>query len=243
MALITCEECGRMISDKAEICPQCGCPVTKKQAFLICPECRNNVSEKDLCCPNCGCPTSKFKELTDNQIPFESQSLNLQAQLAEKYTIWDEIKEWCSENSHIVISLTIVLLIFAVPLGYYAIDSIVNPTSKTYSESQDPKYWEGKWVLTEFRLTNGEWSTRPNSDKSLTFDAATMRVKIVVSEGVEINKDWDVIPDGSGVAFKMGVTTDAKRWVQILAPNGFMYSKNLDTGELIQDPFRYEHIK
>lgn len=29
MALIKCEECGKMISSRAEICPQCGCPVTQ----------------------------------------------------------------------------------------------------------------------------------------------------------------------------------------------------------------------
>lgn len=27
MALITCVECGRSVSDRADACPQCGCPV------------------------------------------------------------------------------------------------------------------------------------------------------------------------------------------------------------------------
>ena len=27
MALIKCKECGREISDKASVCPHCGCPV------------------------------------------------------------------------------------------------------------------------------------------------------------------------------------------------------------------------
>lgn len=27
MALITCSECGKVISDKASTCPQCGCPI------------------------------------------------------------------------------------------------------------------------------------------------------------------------------------------------------------------------
>ena len=43
----------------------------------------------------------------------------------------------CSANSHIVISLTIVFLLFAIPLGYYGIDSLINPTSNSYSESID----------------------------------------------------------------------------------------------------------
>lgn len=243
MALIKCEECGRMISDRAVSCPQCGCPVTKQEAFLICPECGNNVSIEDVECYNCGCPTNKFEELANYQVSYEPTNSYSPSQIIEKYTIWDELKEWCSANSHIVISLTIVFLLFAIPLGYYGIDSLINPTSNSYSESIDPKYWEGKWVLSEFRTNNGEWIPRPNSEKSLTFDATTMRVQIVASGGIEINKDWDVIPDGSGVAFKMGVTEEARRWVQILAPNGFMYSKNLDTGELVQDPFRYKHVK
>lgn len=28
MALITCPECGKQISDKAKTCPNCGCPVS-----------------------------------------------------------------------------------------------------------------------------------------------------------------------------------------------------------------------
>ena len=30
MALIKCNECGHMISDKATKCPKCGCPTTKR---------------------------------------------------------------------------------------------------------------------------------------------------------------------------------------------------------------------
>ncbi len=29
MALMKCQECGKEISDKAEACPHCGCPVEK----------------------------------------------------------------------------------------------------------------------------------------------------------------------------------------------------------------------
>lgn len=31
MALITCPECGREISDRAEACPNCGFPITKSE--------------------------------------------------------------------------------------------------------------------------------------------------------------------------------------------------------------------
>lgn len=44
MALINCPECGKEISDKADSCPNCGCPVKV-----------NNTSENEeyLCCPKC----------------------------------------------------------------------------------------------------------------------------------------------------------------------------------------------
>ncbi len=32
MALIKCKECGKEVSDKAEACPKCGCPIAKKKA-------------------------------------------------------------------------------------------------------------------------------------------------------------------------------------------------------------------
>ncbi|RJX18994.1 MAG: zinc-ribbon domain-containing protein [Desulforudis sp.] len=31
MALINCKECGRQISNKAEVCPHCGAPSTAKK--------------------------------------------------------------------------------------------------------------------------------------------------------------------------------------------------------------------
>lgn len=31
MALITCPECGRQVSSHADVCPQCGYPINKKQ--------------------------------------------------------------------------------------------------------------------------------------------------------------------------------------------------------------------
>lgn len=53
MALIFCEECGAQISDRATVCPQCGCPVSKKKT---CPDCGTIVEEEAKVCPECGCP-------------------------------------------------------------------------------------------------------------------------------------------------------------------------------------------
>ena len=43
MALISCPECGKQISDKALSCPNCGIPIKEQ-----------NQQEEYLCCPNCG---------------------------------------------------------------------------------------------------------------------------------------------------------------------------------------------
>ncbi len=35
MALIRCKDCGKEISDKAEACPYCGCPVIKESKAKV----------------------------------------------------------------------------------------------------------------------------------------------------------------------------------------------------------------
>lgn len=53
MALIKCKECGHEISDKASMCPNCGCPLEKG---LACNECGASISRADKICSNCGNP-------------------------------------------------------------------------------------------------------------------------------------------------------------------------------------------
>lgn len=55
MALITCPECGKQVSDKAAKCPNCGCP-SKLFFKNVCPECGIEVSKADIICQNCGYP-------------------------------------------------------------------------------------------------------------------------------------------------------------------------------------------
>ena len=61
MALITCVECGNKVSDKAECCPECGCPVELK---ITCFECGASISDKNKICPKCGVP---LKEISKNK--------------------------------------------------------------------------------------------------------------------------------------------------------------------------------
>lgn len=46
MALIECPECHKQISEKAEACPNCGCPINKQHE-------ESNQSQEYLCCPKC----------------------------------------------------------------------------------------------------------------------------------------------------------------------------------------------
>ena len=73
MALIKCEECGQMVSDKASACPHCGCPVKKP---MVCPECGQTVAEGDLYCQKCGSPLNQ----------------NTQPQVEEHYS-WEDDEE------------------------------------------------------------------------------------------------------------------------------------------------------
>ena len=67
MALITCIECGKEISNKSLYCINCGCPtsysIVKSNHLITCNECNYNYSNLEGCCPNCGCPTSYNKNV------------------------------------------------------------------------------------------------------------------------------------------------------------------------------------
>lgn len=61
MALIKCEECGQMVSDKAAACPHCGCPMqSQNESVDSCPECGHSVPKTASICPNCGYPVEKM---------------------------------------------------------------------------------------------------------------------------------------------------------------------------------------
>lgn len=71
MTLIKCEECGQMVSDKAENCPNCGAPVEKK---ITCEECGFNMSANEKACPNCGCPNNNQTTNMDKTPALQSTS-------------------------------------------------------------------------------------------------------------------------------------------------------------------------
>ena len=56
MALIRCPECGKMISEIAEKCNNCGCPIyiIRQQSKIKCPFCDSLNYINNLNCQNCG---------------------------------------------------------------------------------------------------------------------------------------------------------------------------------------------
>lgn len=78
MSLKKCEECGKEVSDKADSCPNCGCPITKN---VLCPYCNfdsgNTFKEiqksgYSITCTNCGkiikVMTNEEETLFDSQL-------------------------------------------------------------------------------------------------------------------------------------------------------------------------------
>jgi ribosomal protein L37E len=70
MALITCDECGKKVSEKAKACPSCGNPIAsvkhkisanKKTGIIYCDECGLETSGKVSRCTNCGYPLAPLK--------------------------------------------------------------------------------------------------------------------------------------------------------------------------------------
>ncbi len=66
MAIITCPECGKDVSDKAVSCPNCGIG-TPGKAFK-CPECEAVITEADAACKKCGFPVGDQDPNLQNRI-------------------------------------------------------------------------------------------------------------------------------------------------------------------------------
>lgn len=61
MALISCPQCGKEISEKAKVCPHCNLNLSP-QSSNICEECGTEYVAHLNACPNCGCPNLIIEE-------------------------------------------------------------------------------------------------------------------------------------------------------------------------------------
>ena len=64
MALINCPECGKEISDKAKICPNCGTAISN----IFCRFCGEKIEEDTVICPHCGKQVKELNNGTNGNI-------------------------------------------------------------------------------------------------------------------------------------------------------------------------------
>lgn len=97
MALISCSNCGKEVSDKAKSCPSCGHQLieeikSEKEVAIICEDCGTEIPIDTESCPNCGCPVPEKKEDYNESAPqrVEIASVNFPTTVkksAKKYMI------------------------------------------------------------------------------------------------------------------------------------------------------------
>lgn len=69
MALITCQECGKEVSDKATSCPSCGAPIRDINANTkFCKHCGESIDKECIICPKCGKQVEEFSNNNEKNI-------------------------------------------------------------------------------------------------------------------------------------------------------------------------------
>ena len=93
MALITCPQCGKVISDKADHCVHCGYKLEKPIPKRVCSECGAELRDDDKFCHNCGAPVENITSPKDNiQDPDETSADSI-IQQTESDSDHDDIQQ------------------------------------------------------------------------------------------------------------------------------------------------------
>lgn len=90
MALISCPQCGKEVSNKAKVCPGCGNVLIKEEppVPIVCKECGAEVPAEVKICPNCGCPIeTESEEETPQKVEITSVKIPTVKKSAKKYII------------------------------------------------------------------------------------------------------------------------------------------------------------
>lgn len=74
MALITCSECGKEVSDKATACPNCGAPLNNSHEKKFCKHCGEEIDKDCVVCPKCGKQVEELKSENQNIVINNSAS-------------------------------------------------------------------------------------------------------------------------------------------------------------------------
>lgn len=104
VALISCSNCGKDISDKAKICPNCGYRliegIVTEETSIICEDCGSKIPHGADTCPECGCPVSLEKENSDESTPQKVEITSVNLPTVKKST-----------KKYIIIAMIFILLI------------------------------------------------------------------------------------------------------------------------------------
>ena len=94
MGLINCKICGKEISDKALVCPGCGCnyeneATTNEAEIILCEECGEILSADSLSCQNCGCPVApvQSEEAIPQKVELTAVNLPISKKITKKHKI------------------------------------------------------------------------------------------------------------------------------------------------------------
>ena len=79
MTLISCPECGKQVSDRADSCPNCGYPISKlktggpeeRAQTVECPVCHTICTGSEMKCPNCGYPLAQIEKQFKTEVVAE----------------------------------------------------------------------------------------------------------------------------------------------------------------------------
>ena len=131
MALITCQECGNKVSDQAESCPECGCPVEKKilEIKITCFECGESFIQSQKTCPKCGAPNKKPTQfdLSPNDEKVR-ESIKKTANFVKKYP---------KKNKVVIPGIVIVGLIYLI-IGIFSQNNSNNTPNQIRSLTSPP---------------------------------------------------------------------------------------------------------
>ena len=85
MALLKCPDCGKPVSDKAEKCVSCGCPISAllnpvTPETVSCSECKKDYLFEANNCPHCGCFNGKKRNLLRPLEEYKEKPVRVQQQ-------------------------------------------------------------------------------------------------------------------------------------------------------------------
>ena len=104
MALISCSNCGKEVSDKAKICPSCDYQLVEEiiteETPIICEDCGTEIPPDAETCPKCGCPVLEKNENTEELSPQKVEITSVNLPTAKK-----------SAKKYIVITIIVAILI------------------------------------------------------------------------------------------------------------------------------------